>query len=153
MASHTLYIGLHALPASANSADAQLYLELGLHGVSQSLVVEQGINVTDSADSDVLVPQLAVGKVHDISIGDGINLALDLARRHSHASSDELTANVLSDSGGAVERQENGSLELSLGALDLSLANISAETHPLPNGEVNEVVESSILVGAQVDTP
>lgn len=78
-----------------------------LHGVSQTLVVEQSLDVANGADGQVLVPQVLVGKVHDILLGDGVDSALDLARAHAAASGDELAADVLGDGGGAVQGQED----------------------------------------------
>jgi len=130
-----------------------LPLKLGLHGVPQSLVVEEVLNLAHGADGNVLVPELAVGEVHDLLLGDGVDPALDLAGHHAAAGGDELAADVLGDGGGAVERQQDGGLELSLGALDLGLADVGAQTHPLTDGEVDEVIQAGGVVGDEVDTP
>lgn len=124
-----------------------------LHRVPQTLVVEEGLNLADGGNGNVLVPEFAVGKVHDFLVGDGVNLALNLARGHAAAGGDQLAADVLGDGSGAVERQEDRSLELSLGALDLGLADVGAEAHPLLDGEVDEVIDAGGLVGDEVDTP
>lgn len=128
-------------------------LELGLHGVPQTLVVEQSLDVTDRADGEVLVPELPVGEVHDVGLGDGVDPALDLAGLDAAAGGDELAANILSNGGGAVEREKDGGLELGLGALSLSLGDVGAEAHPLADGEVDEVIDAVGLAGGQVDTP
>lgn len=128
-------------------------LELGLHGVPQPLVVEETLDASYRADGDVLVPELPVGKVHDVLLGDGVDDALNLAGAGAAAGGDELAANVLGNGGGAVEGQEDGSLELGLGALRLGLADVGGETHPLADGEVDEIVDALLLVGDEVDTP
>jgi hypothetical protein len=150
--SHTLYTQLY--PARLfNSQSTKITLKLGLHGVPQPLVVEESLDATNSADGNILVPELAVCEVHDIGLRDGVDLALDLARLHAAAGGDQLTANILSDSSCPIERQQDGSLQLSLGALNLGLGDVGTQTHPLTNGEVDEVVNAGKLVGAKVDTP
>lgn len=124
-----------------------------LHGVSETLVIKQTLDVSDGADSEVLVPEVAVGEVHNALGVNGIDLALNLARHHATAGGDDLATNVLSNSSSAVERKKDRSLELSLGTLDLSLADVGAETHPLADGEVNKVVDAGEVVGNKVDTP
>lgn len=124
-----------------------------LHRVSQALVVEQSLDVADSADGKVLVPQVLVGKVHDVLLGNGVDSALNLTRAHAATGGDELAANILGNGGGAIEGEEDRSLELSLGTLDLGTADVGAKTHPLLNGEVDEVVDTGGLVGDKIDTP
>lgn len=124
-----------------------------LHGVAQTLVVEESLDVTDSADGKVLVPQVAVGKVHDVLLGDGIDLALNLAGHHATAGGDDLATNVLGNGGGAVKREQDRSLELGLGALNLGTANVGAETHPLLDGEVDEVIDTGDVVADEVNAP
>ena len=124
-----------------------------LHGVAKSLVVEETLNSSHSANSNIPVPKFSVGKVHDILLGNSINLSLNLVRGHAAASGNKLSANVLSNGCGAVEGQEDGGLELSLGTLGLGGADVGAEAHPLTDSEVDEVVNSVRLVGNKVDTP
>lgn len=124
-----------------------------LHGVSETLVIKQTLDVSDGADGEVLVPEVAVGEVHDVLGVNGIDMALNLAGHHATAGGDDLATNVLSNSGSAVKRKEDRSLELSLGTLNLSLANVGAETHPLADGEVDEIVDAGEVVGDEVDTP
>lgn len=64
-----------------------------------------------------------------------------------------MAANVLGNGRGAVKGQEDGRLELGLGALNLGLADAGGETRPLAEGEVDEVVDLLELVGDEVDTP
>lgn len=124
-----------------------------LHRVAQTLVIEQGLDVADSGDGNVLVPKLAVGEVNDVLLRDGINHALNLSRGHAAAGGDELATNVLSDGSGAVEGQKDGSLQLGLGALNLGRGDVGAQAHPFADGEVNEIVDAGNLVGGEVDTP
>lgn len=128
-------------------------LPLGLHRVPQPLVVEQRIDGANGRDGNVAVPKLAVGKVHNILLGDRINHALDLTRLLSAPSGDKLAANVLRDGGGSVKREKDGGLELGLGALDLGGADVGAETHPLADGKVDKVIDAVDLVGNKEDTP
>lgn len=131
----------------------RIRLELGLHRVPEPLVVEQALAGTDGADGDVLVPQLPAREVHDALAVDGVDVALDLGGGHAAAGGDDLAADVLSKGGGAVEGEEDRGLELGLGALDLGLGDVGAETHPLADGEVDEIVDTVELVGHEVDTP
>lgn len=64
-----------------------------------------------------------------------------------------MPANVLGNGGGAVEGEEDGGLELSLGTLNLSLTDVDGKTRPLAEGEVDEVVDLVELIGDKVDTP
>jgi len=117
------------------------------------LVVEEALDAADGGDGDVLVPKLSAGEVHDALVGDGVNPALDLGGGHAAAGGDDLATNVLGHGGGAVEGEEDGGLELGLGALNLGLGDVGAEAHPLADGEVDEVVDTVELVGDEVDAP
>lgn len=128
-------------------------LKLGLHGVAESLVIEETLNGTNGADGNVSVPEFSVGKVHDVLLGNGIDLALNLAGSHAAASGDELSANILSNGSGTIQRKKNGGLELGLGTLNLGTADVSAETHPFSDGEVHKVINTLGLVADEVDTP
>jgi hypothetical protein len=128
-------------------------LKLGLHGVAESLVIEETLNGTNGADGNVSVPEFSVGKVHNVLLRNGIDLALNLARSHAAASSDELSANILSNGSGTIQRKENGGLELGLGTLNLGTADVGAETHPFSDGEVHKVINTLGLVADEVDTP
>lgn len=64
-----------------------------------------------------------------------------------------MSADILGNSRGAIQRQEDGSLELGLGALNLGLGDVDGETSPLTESKVNKVVNLGELVGHKVDTP
>lgn len=128
-------------------------LKVPAHVGAHSRVVEQALDAADGADGDVLVPEPPVGKLHNVLLGDVVDDALDLAGAHAAARVDDLAADVLGDGGGAVQRQEDGRLELGLGALDLGLGNVARQARPLAEGEVHQVVDGPELVGDQVDTP
>ena len=128
-------------------------LEVPAHVGPDSRVVKETLYAADGADGDILVPYFAVGEVHDLLLGDLIDDALDLSGVHPATGRDELTADVLGDSGCAVKRQENRGLQLGLGALDLGLSNVAREAGPLTEGEVDKVVDAGELVGDEVDTP
>lgn len=117
------------------------------------MVVEETLDAANGANGNILIPQLLVGELHNVLLGDAVNGALDLTRVHAAASGDELTANVLGNSGCAVERQQYRGLELSLGALNLGLGYALGKTRPLAEGEVDKVVKGGQLVGDEVDTP
>ena len=116
-------------------------------------IVEQTLNAADRADGNILIPDLLVGEIHNVLGGNGINDALDLTGAHAATGGDDLATNVLSDGGGAVKGEEDGSLELGLRALNLSVGNVGAETGPLAEGEVDKVVDAVELVRDKVDTP
>lgn len=123
------------------------------HVVADALVVEDTLNAANGAHGDILVPELAGGKVHNVLLGDLANGALDVLGTEAAAGSDDLAANVLGDGGGAVEGEKDGSLELGLGTLDFSGGDIAAETRPLAESEVNQVIEVGQVLGDKVDTP
>lgn len=137
---------------------APLLLSIRLESVpahisSDAGIVEQTLNAADRADSNILIPDLLVGEVHNVLGGNGINDALDLTGAHAATGGDDLATNVLSDGGGAVKGEEDGGLELGLRALNLSLGNVGAETGPLAESEVDKVVDAVELVRDKVDTP
>lgn len=102
-----------------------LYLEVSAHISSDSLVVKETLDATDGADSDVLIPQFPVRKVHNVLLSNGVNDTLNLARVHPAAGSDELTADIFGDGRCAVQRQEDRCLQLGLGTLNLGFADIA----------------------------
>ena len=116
-------------------------------------VVEETLDASDGADGDVLIPEFPVGKVHDVLLGDGIDNALDLAGRHAATGGNDLAANVLGDGGGAVQGQEDGRLELGLGALNLGLGHIARQARPLTQRKVHQIVDTPELIGHEVDAP
>ena len=128
-------------------------LKLGLHGVAQSLVIKEALNAAHSADGNIAIPEFSVGKVHDLLLSNTINQTLNLGGGHTAAGGDELSANVLGNGGGTIQREEDRGLELSLSTLGLGGGDVGAETHPLTDGEVDEVVNLLVLVGDEVDTP
>jgi hypothetical protein len=117
------------------------------------LVVEQTLNASDSANSNILIPQLLVGKLHNVLLSNTVDGALDLAGVHATTSGDDLSADVLSNGGGAVKGEKYRRLELSLGTLYLGLRDTLRKAGPLPEGEVDEIVEACCLIGDEVDAP
>lgn len=94
------------------------------HVVGDALVVEKTLDGTVSTDGEFLVPELGVGEVHDVLGGDAADGSLNVFGAQAAASGDDLTANVFGDGGGAIERQKDGGLQLSLGAFDLGLGDV-----------------------------
>ena len=123
------------------------------HVVADSLVVQDALDAADSAHGNVLIPQLAVGELHDILLGDLANGALNVLGGEAAASGDDLATNVLGNGGGAVKGQEDGSLELSLRPLNLSAVDVEAQTTPFTEGKVDQVIKASEVLGNKVDTP
>lgn len=128
-------------------------LEVPAHVVSKSLVVKQTLDAANSADSNVLIPQLLIGKLHDVLLGDAVDCSLDLTGAHATTGGDDLPANIFGNSGSAVEGQKYRGLELSLGTLSLGLCHTLGKARPLAEGEVNQIVETGQFVGNKVDTP
>lgn len=93
------------------------------HIATDSLVVEQILNAANSRNSDILVPNLLLRESHDVLGGNGIDSTLNLAGARAAAGSDNLAANILSQGGGAIQRKQDGSLQLGLGTLGLGLGN------------------------------
>lgn len=123
------------------------------HVVADSLVVQDTLNATDSAHGDILIPQPPVGELHDVLLGDLSDGTLNILGGEAAASGDNLATNVLSNGGGTVEREEDRSLELSLGTLNLRTGDIEAQTSPLTESKVNQVIQAGQVLGNKVDTP
>jgi hypothetical protein len=123
------------------------------HVVGDTLVVEHTLNVSESTDGKLFVPQLLLGKFHDILGGELSNGAFDVFGAQAAAGGDDLAANVFGNSGGAIERQEDRGLQLSLGTLNLGLGDIERQTRPFTESEVDKVVELSEVLAHKVDTP
>ena len=118
-----------------------------------TVVVQHTLDGADSADSDILIPDLAVGEIHDILLGDLADHTLNVLRAEAAASCDDLAANVLSDCSGSVKGEEDGGLELGLGALNLGGGDVEAQAGPLAESEVDQVIEAGQVLGDEVDTP
>lgn len=123
------------------------------HVVADALVVEDTLDAADGAHGNILVPELAGGEVHNVLLGDLANGALDVLGAETAAGGDDLAADVLGDSGGAVEGEKDGSLELGLSTLDLGGGDVAAEAGPLAESEVDQVVEVGQVLRDKVDTP
>lgn len=97
-----------------------IYLRgVSAHVVPDSCVIKKTLNLSNSRDSNITVPESPLGKVHDIALANGTDNTLNLFGCESSAGGDDLTSNVFGDGGGTVKRQEDAGLELGLGALDL----------------------------------
>jgi len=140
-------------PSLLNRQFYPTHLKVSAHISPDSRIVKQTLDTANSANGNVLVPDLPVGKVHNILGRNVVNDTLNLARAHSPPRVDNLPANILSNRRGTVQRQENRSLELSLGPLNLGLGDVNAETGPLAESKVNKVVDLSKLIRVKVDTP
>ena len=123
------------------------------HVRTDTVVVEDGLDAADSAHGNVLIPQFAGGEVHDILLGDLADRALDVLGAEAAAGGDDLATNVFGNGGGAVKGEEDGGLQLSLSALNLSGGDVVAQAGPFTEGEVDEVLEAGDVLGGQVDTP
>lgn len=133
-------------------------IELCLQGVSahvvaDSLVVEDTLHAADGTHGNILVPHAAVGEFHDVLLGDLANGTLNVLSREATASGDDLATNVLSNGSGAVKREEDRSLELSLSTLDLSTRDIEAQACPFTESEVDQFIKAGQVLGDKVDTP
>lgn len=139
--------------SSRNLGNRYRLRQVAGHVVADALVVENTLDAADGAHGDVLVPELAGSEVHDILLGDLANSTLDVLGTEAAAGGDDLATNVLGNGGGAVEREEDGSLQLGLGALDLGRGDAIAEAGPLTESEVDQVIERGQVLGDKVDTP
>lgn len=123
------------------------------HVSPDSRVVHQALDATNGGDGNILVPELALGEAHHVAGGNGIDCSLNLAWAQSAASGDDLSADVLGQGGGAIQRQQDRCLQLGLGTLNLGLGDGLGKAGPLAQGEVDEVVDTGELVGDEVNTP
>ena len=111
------------------------------HVRSDSLVIQQSFNGTDynqqsinmrhtSRDSKILIPQSFIGNTTNIFNRDGSNDLFNLLWRHASSSSDELTADVFSNRGCRVKRQQKRCAKLSLGSFNLGLSYRDGQSTP-----------------------
>jgi hypothetical protein len=84
--------------------------QVAAHVVGDTLVVEQTLNGTVGTNGEVLVPELQVGKVHNVLGGDLSDCPLNVLSVETAARCDDLATNVLGNGGGAVKRQKDGCL-------------------------------------------
>lgn len=106
------------------NSKSSLALEIRLrchprHVISDTVVVQETLDLSDGGNGNVLVPEFAVAEVHDVLGGDLADDLVDLPGSESAAGGDDLSSNVFGNGGGAVQGKENRGLELGLGALDL----------------------------------
>lgn len=123
------------------------------HVATEPLVIEQTLDAAYSRNSDVLIPDPPLCEADDVVGGNSIDSSLDLTGAHPSASGHDLSADILSKGGGSVQGQQDGGLQLRLGALDLGFGDGLGEASPLAHGEVHEVVDASKLVGHEVNAP
>lgn len=134
-------------------AKQRLLAMLLSYTINVPVVVKETLNAAKGTDGDVLIPQFPRGEVHDVLLGDPSNGLFNVLGAQAAASGDDLAANILSNSSGAVEREKNRSLELSLGTLDLGGGDIEGQASPLAQCEVNEVINVGQVLSDEVDTP
>ena len=77
-------------------------LKVSAHVGPDPCVIKEALDAADSADGNILVPELPVRKVHDVLLRDAINDALNLSRAHPPPGGDDLPADILGDSRRAV---------------------------------------------------
>ena len=123
------------------------------HIISNPIIIQQPLNTADRRDSNILIPQPLLCKRHHILLSDAADNTLDLRGIHASTGCDNLTAHIFSDGGCAVERKQNGGLELSFGALDFGFGDIDGEAGPFAQGEVDEIVNLGFVFRDEVDTP
>ena len=123
------------------------------HVRTDTVVVQNSLDAADGAHGNVLVPQLAGGKVHHVLLGDLADRALNVLGAEAAASGDDLATNVFGNGGGAIQGKEDRGLQLGLGALNLGGGDVVAQAGPLTEGEVDEVLKTVGVLGGQVDTP
>ena len=90
----------------------------------RTVVVQEALDTSHSTDSHILIPQLPSCKVHDVLFANATDHSLNLLRVHSATCGDDLAAYVFGNSGGAVKRKQNRSLELGFGTLGLSFSHV-----------------------------
>ena len=101
----------------------------------------------------ILIPKVLLGYSLDISDSNSVDGILDLLRSHTAATRDKLSADILSNSSCAVQAEQEASLQLALGTLDLNFVGADRHTSPLLQGEVGQVVEVDKVLGDEVCTP
>lgn len=109
--------------------------------------VQRTLDLSNSTDSNILIPDSPLRKAHDIVLSDAAHDPFYLFRTHSAACGDDLATNVFGDSGGAVKGKQYRGFELSFGALDFGFAHIVGESRPFAQREVDQIVDAGYFVG------
>lgn len=121
--------------------------------IPDSVVIEETLNASDRTDSNILIPKLPLRKAHDVLFCDSSNDTLNLLWTHAATGCDDLSSDILCHSGGTIKGKEDRCLQLGLGSLNLSLADVVRKSGPFTESKVDKVVDSGQLVGNQVDAP
>ena len=127
--------------------------QVSAHIVPDTRIGKETLDLPNSRDGHIPIPKSPLREVHDVLLRDLADHSLDFLGRQPPACGNDLTADVLRNGGGAVERKQDGGLELGLGTLSLGLADIEAETRPLTESEVDKIVDAGEGVSDEVDTP
>src|SRR5258708_22927880 len=101
----------------------------------------------------IIIPKVFLRNTFDVLSCDAINLVLDLLRCIPPSARNELPSNIFRNSRRTVQAQQQASLELTLGALDLSRGRSSAHSSPFSECEVNKIANVHEVLSNEVDTP
>lgn len=143
----------HATERLYQTVFNDLPLSISAHIVPYSVVIQESLDAAHSADRHILIPQLPPRPSHYVLLADASYDSLHLFRVHTAAGGDDLTTNVLSNSGGTVKGEEDGRFELSLCALGFGFRDVVGKAGPFAESKVNEIVDLGLVLCDEVDTP
>jgi hypothetical protein len=123
------------------------------HVVAYPVVVKEAFDASHRADCNVLIPEILIGESHNILLRNLANHALDLVRLHTASSGDNLAAHIFCNCSRTVKRQQDGRFQLRFSSFSLSLGYVERQTRPLPEGEVDQVIDMRLILSHQVDSP
>jgi hypothetical protein len=123
------------------------------HIVPDPVIIKQRLDLPNSTDSNILIPQLPLREIHDVLVRDTADDALDLLGAHSATRGHDLSSDVLGHGSSAIEGQEDGGFELGLCAFRLGFGDAVGEAGPLAKGEVDKVVDLGNVFGDKIDAP
>lgn len=117
------------------------------------VIVQQTLDTPHGTDCHILIPKFPPGERHHILLAYTTDYPLYLFWVHAAACGDDLATNIFRNGCSAVEREQDGSFELSLCSLGFGFGNIVGKTRPLSQGEMDKVVDLSFVFRNKVYAP
>jgi hypothetical protein len=150
------------LEKKQKSAHAIYSLKAQTRTSPESVVVQETLNLSNSSNGNVLIPQISLGASLDVGDGDRVDGTFDFSRRESLSGGNHLSTDlresqlmqllpspcthVLGNGSGTVQTQKQRSLQLRLCSLDFHLRRCQRHSGPLLEGEVGKVIDGSQAV-------
>ena len=89
------------------------------------------LNVAEGDEGETAITELARSEIDNVSGSDLVDAVVDLSGSDASAEGSVLTAEIVDDVVGSVNRKEKGGLQLVASASDFEFGNREAESSPL----------------------